>query len=253
MSFGLDLSSGLNVEPPLASLGLDLRSLSADNQSKEQISRIASQFEEMLLNTLLKDTFKPTSLFSEESAWMSSLTSLQPTLLSQYLAEQGGLGYRQIIEEQLLDKIRQLSPDTEPSPNQTVTPLSFSPRIPVTGTVTSAFGWRADPFTGASTFHSGVDIAVPIDTPVQTIAPGQVVFSGSKPGYGEVVEIDHGQGLVSRYAHNQCNLVKTGDLVGAGSVIARSGSSGRSTGPHLHLEIHRHGQALNPLAVMQSV
>ncbi len=252
----LDSTEGLALSNPLSAMGLDLRGLASSDNQEEQISRIATQFEEMLLHNLIKETFKTPSLFGEDgdSAWMSTMSSLQPMLLSQYLAEQGGLGYRQVIEYQLLEKIRQFSPQNESQYKELqLAPLSFVPKIPVSGTISSAFGWRQDPFSGKEAFHSGIDIAIPEGTSVQSIGPGQVIFSGTKPGYGEVVEIDHGQGVISRYAHNESNLVRTGDLVGSGSVIARSGSSGRSTGPHLHLEIRKDGQPVNPEIFFGSV
>lgn len=243
----------LGASLPLSSLGIDLRNIS-DTDKAEQISRIATQFEEMLLSTLIKDTFKNPSIFGEETPWMSTMSSLQPMLLSQYLAEQGGLGYRSIIEEQLLEKIRLMSPETEENLklDQTLRPR-FSPSPPVSGSLSSPFGWREDPFNSQRAFHAGIDIAVPTGTSVQTIGPGKVAFSGHRPGYGEVVEIDHGDGLISRYAHNQTNMVQTGDEVNSGAVIALSGSSGRSTGPHLHLEIRHHGRPVDPQTFFPSV
>jgi len=252
MPLETELSSFTNPSTSLSSLGLDLRSISSDNK-EEQISRIATQFEEMLLHTLIKDTIKSPSLFAEETPWMSTMSSLQPMLLSQYLAEQGGLGYRQIIEEQILEKIRQISPYPDQMGKEEQITLRFSPSPPVLGRLSSDFGWREDPFSGAAAFHTGIDIAVPSGTPVKSIGPGEVIFSGNKPGYGEIVEIDHGQGLISRYAHNSGNLVKTGDHVGHGEIIAQSGMSGRSTGPHLHLEIRHQGRPINPLHFLSSV
>jgi murein DD-endopeptidase MepM/ murein hydrolase activator NlpD len=238
---------------PLPSLGLDLRSLSGKDKA-EQISQIATQFEEMLLQTLIKDTFKTPTLFGDETPWMSTMSSLQPMLLSQYLAEQGGLGYRGIIEEQLLEKIRLMTPESEKSSslNQTLRPR-FTPHAPVSAPLSSNFGWRSDPFTANTAFHAGVDFAVPQGTSIQTIGPGTVSFSGRRPGYGDVVEIDHGDGFISRYARNSSNLVTEGDRVEAGTVIALSGSSGRSTGPHLHLEIRHHGRPVDPQQFFPSV
>lgn len=252
MPVNMDVSSPSISTSSLSSLGLDLRSISSDSK-EEQISRIATQFEEMLLHTLIKDTFKSPSLFGEETPWMSTMSSLQPLLMSQYLAEQGGLGYRSIIEEQLLEKIRQTSPQGVQKKEEQNFSLHFSPTVPVSGPLSSEFGWRTDPFTGAQAFHTGIDFAVPQGTPVKSIGPGEVVFSGFKTGYGEIVEVDHGQGLISRYAHNENNLVKTGDVVGPGTVIAQSGKSGRSTGPHLHLEIRHQGRPIDPLNFFGSV
>lgn len=113
--------------------------------------------------------------------------------------------------------------------------------------VTSAFGMRRDPFLGRLAYHSGMDFRGQAGTPVRATAIGTVIKAGWYGGYGRMVEIDHGNGLVTRYGHLSKILVKKGDSVEDGTVIGRIGSSGRSTGPHLHYEIRREGQAINPL------
>jgi len=115
-----------------------------------------------------------------------------------------------------------------------------------TGYVSSRFGQRRDPFTGRKRHHSGLDIAAPAGSPVYSIAAGKVSYSGWKGGYGRVVEITHENGLISRYAHLQLALVRKGQTIDRGKRIARVGSSGRSTGPHLHLEILKNNRAVNP-------
>ncbi len=114
--------------------------------------------------------------------------------------------------------------------------------------LTSPYGYRRDPFTGGMRFHHGIDLAVPTGTTVHPVGAGEVVFSGWKPGYGRVVIVRHGEGIESVYGHTSKTLVRAGEYVNPGDTIALSGSSGRSTGPHLHLEIRRDGRALNPLA-----
>jgi murein DD-endopeptidase MepM/ murein hydrolase activator NlpD len=110
----------------------------------------------------------------------------------------------------------------------------------------SGFGNRDDPFTGRRAFHAGLDFAAAPGTAIQAAGGGTVAFAGVKSDYGQVVEIDHGNGLLTRYAHASALWVKTGDLVAPGDAIAAVGSSGRSTGPHLHFEVLRHGDAVNP-------
>lgn len=117
----------------------------------------------------------------------------------------------------------------------------------VNGFVSSNYGLRKDPFTGSFRKHRGVDIAAKRGTPVMSIAGGDVIFAGSKGGYGRVVEVDHGEGIVSRYAHLDGYSVKKGDSVMLGDKFATVGSSGRSTGPHLHLEIIIEKQHVNPI------
>jgi murein DD-endopeptidase MepM/ murein hydrolase activator NlpD len=112
---------------------------------------------------------------------------------------------------------------------------------PVQGVISSPVGLRLDPIDGHLRHHNGVDIAVPEGTPVKPVAPGTVSFSGFRPGYGNTVTIAHDDGMVTTYAHNSVNLAVEGARVTTGSTIALSGSTGRSTGPHLHFEAWRDG------------
>jgi len=113
-------------------------------------------------------------------------------------------------------------------------------------TLGSPFGNRDDPFTGRRAFHSGLDFAAAPGTAIHAAAGGTVVSAGFRSDYGWVVEIDHGNGLRTRYAHASRLLVKTGDVVAPGATIAAVGSTGRSTGPHLHFEVLRSGEATDP-------
>lgn len=113
--------------------------------------------------------------------------------------------------------------------------------------VSSVFGNRRDPFNGSSAFHSGLDIAAPAGTSVLAAGDGRVSFAGQKSGYGNVVEISHAGGTISRYAHLSAILVSVGAHVKAGDVVARVGSTGRSTGPHLHFELRRNNTPQNPV------
>lgn len=110
----------------------------------------------------------------------------------------------------------------------------------------SNFGWRIDPFTGLSTFHEGIDFMSRSGRPIRAAAAGVVVYSDRHPQYGNMVEIDHGNGHVSRYAHASKLDVKVGDVVVSGQKIAAVGSTGRSTGPHLHFEVRVRGAAVDP-------
>jgi murein DD-endopeptidase MepM/ murein hydrolase activator NlpD len=119
--------------------------------------------------------------------------------------------------------------------------------VPVDGAgMTSNFGYRIDPFTGSNTMHDGVDFSAPTGTPILASASGKVVKAESESGYGNVVDVDHGNGLVSRYAHASKILVKLGDLVVRGQTLAEVGSTGRSTAPHLHFEVRLNGVPQNP-------
>lgn len=119
---------------------------------------------------------------------------------------------------------------------------------PVAGSVrmSSTFGNRRDPFTGSKAFHAGIDFPAPRGTMVLAAGDGTVVFAGQASGYGNMVEIDHGAGLITRYAHLSSILVKDGQAVKTGAPIAKVGSTGRSTGPHLHFEVRREDRPLDP-------
>jgi len=115
----------------------------------------------------------------------------------------------------------------------------------------SNFGWRIDPFTGKNAMHEGVDYMVPAGTQVHASAGGVVVFAGMHPQYGNMVEIDHGNQIITRYAHASRLLVKVGEVVRRGHEIARVGSTGRSTGNHLHFEVRYRGTAQNPVRFLE--
>ena len=120
-------------------------------------------------------------------------------------------------------------------------------RSPVASSfMTSGYGYRADPFGGGSQFHRGIDFDARTGDPVMSVADGVVSYSGVRGGYGNVVEVDHGNGYVTRYAHNSRNTVRVGDLVRVGQEIAKAGSTGRSTGAHVHFEVWENGRVQNP-------
>jgi murein DD-endopeptidase MepM/ murein hydrolase activator NlpD len=120
------------------------------------------------------------------------------------------------------------------------------------GWISSHFGYRTDPFTGRGAFHAGVDFAGPTGAKVITTGPGFVSFSGYKNGYGNVVEITHPTGYLTRYGHNARNLVREGQTVQKGDPIAIIGSTGRSTGTHVHFEVERDGNTLNPMRYLSA-
>ncbi|WP_280152769.1 M23 family metallopeptidase [Piscinibacter sp. XHJ-5] len=117
---------------------------------------------------------------------------------------------------------------------------------PVEGPIGSGFGFRADPFSGRAALHTGLDFPADMGTPINAAAGGVVLSSAYHPQYGQLVELDHGRGLVTRYAHTSKVVVKVGDIVRRGQRIALVGTSGRSTGPHLHFEVLVDGVPQNP-------
>lgn len=117
----------------------------------------------------------------------------------------------------------------------------LSGNLPVQGRITSTVGFRSDPIDGTPRYHNGVDIAIPEGTRVRPIGEGTVIYSGWRGGYGNAVAVSHPDGTTTIYAHNKINLVAVGDQVDDSVTIAYSGSTGRSTGPHLHFEAWRDG------------
>lgn len=112
--------------------------------------------------------------------------------------------------------------------------------------ITSGFGGRADPIVGGSQFHKGIDFEADVGDPVLAVADGVVSYAATRSGYGNTVEVDHGNGYVTRYAHNSRLTRKVGELVRAGQEIAKAGSSGRSTGAHVHFEVWENSRVVNP-------
>ncbi|WP_416385532.1 M23 family metallopeptidase [Tsuneonella sp. CC-YZS046] len=119
-------------------------------------------------------------------------------------------------------------------------------------TISSGFGYRRDPFTGAAAMHAGLDFRGPVGAPIYAAAKGKVSFAGRKSGYGNCIEISHGNGLMTRYAHMSAFRAKVGQEVAAGAVIGAIGSTGRSTGPHLHFEVRINDRAVNPRPFLEA-
>jgi murein DD-endopeptidase MepM/ murein hydrolase activator NlpD len=151
------------------------------------------------------------------------------------------------LDQQIQDRSRQLDILEALMFNRRLTEASSIEGRPVRGGwMSSGFGYRTDPFTGKRSFHRGLDFVSPKGSDVLAVAAGVVTFSGKLANYGYMVEIDHGNGLVTRYGHNTENLVAVGDAVQKGEVIALVGSTGRSTAPHVHLEVFDNGRPVNP-------
>jgi len=119
------------------------------------------------------------------------------------------------------------------------------------GWISSYYGMRTNPFTGKLQFHKGMDFAAKSGTDVLAVAGGVVTWSSKRYGYGNLVEINHGNGYMTRYGHNDKNLVEVGDTVKKGQLISLMGSTGRSTGPHVHFEVLKNGRQINPQKFVQ--
>ena len=166
---------------------------------------------------------------------------------SQPLSSQQLLSTLQILDTQSLERTELFTSLESRLFDQKMRSMMIPTQLPVIqGDLGSAFGWRIDPFTGTSALHTGLDFQANPGTPIVAAAGGVVVTQEFHPAYGNMVEIDHGNDLVTRYAHASKTHVKRGDLIKRGQKIAEVGSTGRSTGPHLHFEVWVQGVAQDP-------
>ena len=153
----------------------------------------------------------------------------------------------QLLEQRFVESGRQLSVLESLLFDHQLQQNAVPSRMPISNTyVTSGFGTRADPFGRGAAAHKGIDFHARVGDPVMAVADGVVRFAGVKGGYGNVVDVDHGNGYVTRYAHNSRLSVRQGDLVRAGQEVAKAGSTGRSTGAHVHFEVWQDGRVMNP-------
>ncbi|MCL4536535.1 MAG: peptidoglycan DD-metalloendopeptidase family protein [Nitrospirae bacterium] len=206
---------------------------------------IAKQMETVFLNEFLKVMMEQTSFGKDRtvSTYMPYITSE----ISKSLAERG-IGFGDFFLRSPLSGNQNSKPELNVFPKADKHSLHFDGKlnIPADSRITSGYGLRHDPIDGKLRHHNGIDIAMPEGTPVASAASGRVVFSGFSSGYGNCVIVEHENGLTSLYAHNSVNLVKTGDVVDKNKTIALSGSTGRSTGPHLHFEVRKGGVPVDP-------
>lgn len=240
--------------------------------SVEQMKALAAQFESVLLGQMMKQMRE--SLFSEDSEdgkasgfASGPLADQVYSELSLALSRAGGVGLGQALGGALA---RQADVLGGGSGTLRLTRGQLPPGLPLppgleldqdaavadavaasglagpAGRVSSAFGWRPDPMDGSVKFHAGTDIAMPVGHDVQAAQAGRVESVGDEAGYGLTVVLRHAGGLATRYAHLSEAVVKVGDSVTQGQVIAKSGSSGKSTGPHLHFEVIKDGQVVDP-------
>ena len=243
-----------------------LLNLKENPRSADSVRKVVREFESLFLESLLKTMRKGFSVRSNlgEGASGSIKEEIVYSEVARFLSDAGGIGLADMICEALSSEEgsgknelslggaalhpwiakRYASAPRRGIADRPFGDVSFD--APCAGRLTSGFGWRKDPFTGRRMFHGGIDIAARRGTPIEAAAGGTVVFSGWRRGYGRIVVIDHGDGLKTRYAHNSRNLVAKGDSVGKGQKIALVGKSGRTTGPHVHFEVERKGEKIDP-------
>jgi murein DD-endopeptidase MepM/ murein hydrolase activator NlpD len=244
-SIGVSLGARQHATNPIDQLG----SWSADLiQQKAQIEDVRRVLQEKVNALALRigqmanisdgefDFGNPPALGGAETAdgqpaQIPNLTSMVDELQSQLSSREQQLG---VLENLILSRElnKQVYPEGRPVDE---------------GFISSYFGGRADPFTGYAAVHKGLDFAAPEGTKVSSVAAGLVTFAGERPGFGQMVEINHGNGLSTRYCHSERLLVKQGDMVRKGQEVALIGSTGHSTGPHLHFEVLKNGMQVDPL------
>ncbi len=241
------------------------------SQNSAEIKKAVINFEALFVNQMLQEMRKTI----EKSGLLPAAPgediyeSLFDAELSKLMASNGSIGLENILMKQLTNEFNAREDAPQPlnsagadrgsnvvnpatTQNKTVEdkPVKAKKfRFPLRGKISSGYGLRKDPFTGGIKFHHGLDIAAPEGSPVYPASDGKVIFSGKRSGYGNVVEIMHDNGYVTRYAHNKENLVERGDSVTTADPIAYVGSTGRSTGPHLHFEVLKKGESVDPQAL----
>jgi murein DD-endopeptidase MepM/ murein hydrolase activator NlpD len=232
---------------------------------KSAAAELASLFVYQMLAAMRRTV--PKSGLLDKGFAPDTYLSLFDQEIARHMARREDLGLTALLQRQLkdADADRQLPgrPDTTlPRPStapharraaaidayrQQAGPTDGMFMLPVEGQHTSGFGLRMHHIDHEERLHSGMDIAAPAGTPIQAAAAGQVVFSGTQAGYGNVVVIQHNASYSTLYAHNTANLVSVGTTVSQGQPIATVGSTGRSAGPHLHFEVRKDGKRLDPV------
>ena len=231
----------------------------------KKLDKAASEFESLFINHMLKtmrESSMKNSLF-DGGKGEEVYTSMLDTELSSIMSKGEGIGLKKALLSQLNAQGSTPAPTSEikegklqeikPILNNKAALKEFQSHVtddefvlPVAGRVSSGYGIRKDPITGEHAFHSGIDIAAPQGTPVYPASPGEVVFSGKKDGYGNLVEILHDNGYLSRYGNNNELRVRRGERVSAHDVIALVGTAEDESSPHLHFETVVEGFAVNP-------
>lgn len=261
------------ITPPGQGISLNPADREAD---RAQIKMLAQQFEAMLMTQMMREMRR--SMLDENEGegedgfGSGALTDTGDIELAQQLSKTGGIGLTaallKVFERQVPggDKADAASAAETAAVAATTAPAAgvatghvASAAIAPTGSpaispsditalapISSRYGWRNDPMTGAHKFHQGIDIAVAYGRDVKSAAAGTVAFSGVLNGYGNTVIVDHQDGRQTRYAHLSQQLVRAGDAVGEGQILGKSGNSGRSTGPHLHFEMLVNGHPVDP-------
>jgi len=231
----------------------------ADSYLRENLSALASKLGQMQAQLLRLDTlgerlaktagFKPQDFMFDQAPGRGGAVSTLPT----YDLSLGDINRQvDLLTWQMDDRTEKLGILDSLMIVDSAKKKLLPSILPVEGGwYSSNFGWRIDPFNGARAFHEGMDFMAETGTEAHAAAGGVVAFADFHPQYGNMIEIDHGNGLITRYAHLSKRLVKVGDVVLSGGTIGQVGSTGRATGPHLHFEVRQNGAPLNPVRFLR--
>jgi len=257
------ISNSVNFTP--------IKEVSVSEKSRAELKKVAEEFEAIFIAQLLKVMRETIEESDTEGGGFGKgiYTDLFDQEVALSMARRGALGIGDIIYKSFADRenagepveaaqprqavsqpakeiSNKLSPAPTPDATDSAREVSI-PFLPVNAPISSGFGSRKDPFTGKTQFHKGVDLAAPAGTPVVAALPGKVISAGYESGYGNTVLVEHDGGLSTRYGHLASINVKAGDMVTSDDVLGKVGSTGRSTGAHLHFEVIRMGTQVDPV------
>lgn len=236
--------------------------------NNEELKKALKDFESLFINQMMKtmrEGVGKSELFHGGSG-EDIYTSMLDEELAKTMSNAGGIGLEKMLLKQMTNEYgkaaaMEIKDTARPARSASMSVAhaghseeshseSSQMTLPVNGRISSEYGRRIDPFTGETRFHHGLDIAAPQGTPIYPARQGTVIFSGRRQGYGNLVEVRHDDGSITRYGHTAANLVRQGDRAEAGVPIALVGSTGRSTGPHLHFEVVKDGASVDPGAML---
>jgi murein DD-endopeptidase MepM/ murein hydrolase activator NlpD len=227
----------------------------SSDTDRSKIQAMAQQFESLLLAQMMREMKQSMAPESDEQGLGGSI--MGDTFLSELglaLSRAGGVGMSKVLVDGFTKNLPVAGEVENAGAASSLLPLTpgdVADLLPLTPKATSMkissdFGWRNDPIDGRQRFHAGTDLRLAYGRDVRAAAAGVVTFAGNQGGYGTSVTVRHSDGIETRYAHLSAMDVREGDQVSAGQVIARSGNTGRTTGPHLHFEVRQNGRPVDP-------
>jgi len=214
---------------------------------RERAREAARALEAMVLKQLVQSS---KAFQGGDTAGAGIREELFASTLAEALVKGGGIGLAAQVERSLFGEAPPALPAAPAPTAAPALPAAHPGALPGDGTLTSGFGLRTDPFTGKQALHRGIDLAAPEGSPVRAALGGVVRSAGERGDYGLAVEVAHDDGYTTLYAHASELLVREGERVTPGQTIARVGHTGRSTGPHLHLEVRKHSRPVDPMRAL---